>query len=337
VYTTLLFFFIIFTALNHLLTDLVLVVVLSSYLIFINQIKKINPNKDRDVVLIVFAIIVFFAVSIYILEIFSLSINFFTSGMDVYKFLPQSSLKGGSIPATIPIIEEFHTAISTFIFWIICIPGCLYLIKNPNKNIKASSFSYATLSLLTVFLLIYLSQRNFINSRFYYLISFTVCIFAAIFIILIFQSSRKTYTKVGVIIITLSLFIVCISSPPANITNNLYPSVAAPQTFPFESELSMISSLKTMDPKPLASDGTIAYIENRSGRADITSIDASIFYLDFINERDHTIILSDSIFKNTPGKEIFYPEKEVIINSLAANKFSKMFDCGRAGSYTYLG
>jgi hypothetical protein len=335
-HTILLFLFITYTTLTHILTSLVLLIMLSSFIFFINLRGNENHNlKNIGFMLIAFSIVTFFAVAIYMLFLFSNSISFLISGMNIYQSRPADSLRA-IVHVVRPTIEVLHENISLYIFWIISIPGCLYLIQKSNKNIKQIAFSFAALLFFAFFFLIIMTGREIINLRMYYIISFIVCIFAAIFIILTFQSTKKTYAKAGVIVITLLLCIICFISLPANITNALYPTLAGPQVYPFESELSMISSLRTMGSKPLASDTIFEYTESRLGRADITSIDASIYYLDFLHEKDHTIILSDSIFKMTPGKEIFFPEKEVVTYALVSNKFSKIFDVGRARSYIHL-
>ena len=330
IYMSLLVFFIIFTSLTHLLVNLILVIILTIYLICIN----IRTNSTKNYMLIAFSIIIFFGLTIYVFKFFSTTTAFLTSGMDVYKLHISSPLRTID-PNVRPFFEVFQEKLSMYLFWIVSIPGCLYLMQKSNKNIKTFSFSFAILSFFGFFLLILISGRDFVNIRVHYLNSFAVCIFSAIFIILIFQSVRKTYEKVGVIIIILLLCIVSMIAPQANITNPSFNSWAGPQIYPFESELSMISLLRTMDSKPLASDSGFEYTENKSGRADIISIDASLYYLNFFPEKDHTIILRDSIFKMTPGKEIFFPEKEIITYSLAANKFSKIFDVGRASSFIH--
>lgn len=338
-YTALLLLFITFTAMTHVLTDLVLLIILLSYIFFINLRDENNPNiKKMGFLLIGFSIIIFIALAIYIYILFSFSVSYFVSGMQIYELRASNELQR-IIPIVHyirPMIEVFHEKISLFTFWIISIPGCLYLIQKSNKNIKTLAFTFATLSFFAFFFYIIVSGREIINIRMYYLISFFVCIFSSIFIILIYTFAKKNYIKVAVIGLTLSLCIVCTISPPSNITNPLYSSLAGPLVYPSESELSMLSSLRTIDPKPLASDSTIVTTERFSGRTDISSIDPSIVYLEFFYNRDNTIIISDSIFKLTPGKEILFPEKEVITYSLATNKFSKMFDIGRARSYIYL-
>jgi hypothetical protein len=139
----------------------------------------------------------------------------------------------------------------------------------------------------------------------------------------------------AIIVIILSVCIISITHPGANITNPVFTLVGEPQIYPFESELSMVSSLRTIESKPLASDGTIYYTETMSGRADITDITTDFKYLDFSNARDNTIIVSDSIFKKTIGTDVKIPEKDLVIYSFAANRFSKFFDVGRARSYIY--
>ena len=334
-YIILLLFFILLITLTHPLTNLLIVIILPVYLFIWNQ--KTNATlkiRDQDFFLISFSLIIMFVWWIYSIQLFSHSLDFILSGMNFLELShPEDALRY-RIRLNLPIVEGFHMAISYFIFWIIGIPGCLYLIKRFN-DMKGVAFSFAGLSIFGLLSFVIITGREFINIRFYYLISFIFCIFAAIFIILIFQSTKKTWLKVVVVGIILSICIIGIIHPLANITNPIYGRPVGPQIYPFESESAMLSLLRIFDTKPLASDGTFEFCERHSGRTDITEINANIKFLDFYNIRHHTIIISDSIFKGGYSKEIHFPEKQIVVYSLGANKFSKFFDVGRARSYIY--
>jgi hypothetical protein len=329
---------IVLVTVTHLLVDVALIIILSTYVICINKLKRMDTAIERNKLnywLIAFALLIFVVVIMDITHTLTQLVDFVNSGMDIAKIQTLTPLKN-SVALVPPFFESLHEKICMYIFWIFGIFGCIYLIQKTNKNIKQVVFSFAALSFFVFFFLIIVTGLELINIRFYYIISFLCCIPAAIFLILSFQYSKKIYVKMGVIVIILSLCIVCIIFPLANISNPLYNNYVGPQIYPHESELYMLSTLRTIDEnKPLASDSTIEYTEMNSGRADITSIDASILFLNFKNDKDKIIIISDSIFKMTPGKEIFFPENNLVTYSLASDKFSKIVDVGYARSYVY--
>jgi 4-amino-4-deoxy-L-arabinose transferase-like glycosyltransferase len=333
----LLLFFIILATLTHITTIIVLIIFLVIFLFIINQILNDTPKtRNQDIILIVFSLFVMFVWWIYGVAMFSLPIKVFLSGLDLYSYqrIGDSIRESGLLQLS--IIENFHGVMSNFLFFIVGVPGAVYLTRNYNKNTRGFTFSFAGLSLLALLFLITFTGREIINIRYYYLISFFFCIFAAIFIILIFQSTRKSLVKIAVIIIILSICSISITPPGANITNPVFTLVGNPQIYPFESELSMLSSLRMIESKPLASGDTIVYCEEMSGRADITNILANFKYLDFSDTRGYTIMLSDSIFKKTPGTDIRIPEKKLVLYSFASNRYSKFFDVGRSETYIYL-
>ena len=334
----LLVFFIILITVTHALFNIAIVIVLIVYLLFFRQ-KSADASKiqNLDFLLITFSVIIMLVWWIYYLHFFSQSVDFLLSGLDYseYRMRLMNDPFKEITSINLPFIESFHLNMSNFIFWIFGIPGCLYLIKKGDSNNTGYAFSFVGLTLIGLLSILIITGRSIINSRYFYLYSFIFCIFTAIFIILIFQSTRKVHMKIAIAIIILSLCIMCTIHPLANITNPIYGRPVGPQIYPFESELSMVSLLRSFNTKPLASDNTFAYCERMSGRSDITDITKNLKFLDFNNARDYSIVLSDSIFKVGYSKEITYPDQEIIQFSLGNGKFSKCFDVGRAGTYIF--
>jgi hypothetical protein len=293
-----------------------------------------SKTMNHEVILIVFSTITTIIFWVYYFNIFAYPFQVFISGMNVYQMQLVNTIYQANF-VQFSVIDTFFSIMPNFLFWIIGVPGCIYLMKYYYKNKIGFAFSFATLTILIFLSALIITGKDIDNVRYYYLLSFFFCIFAAIFVMLIFKSTKKFLVKIAIMAIIFCICFISITHPSANITNPVFTLVGGPQTFPFESELSMLSSLRLIESKPLASDFTIFYCEDMLGKSDITDISANIKNLDFSDTEDNTIIISDSIFKLTIGSNINYPKKDLIINSLAANRFSKFFDVGRAGSYIY--
>lgn len=335
-YSILLAFLVVLITLTHPLTNILFFIFMLIYIISINS----GANREKklifsqDVYLILFSFFFMLSYWIYVNNLFYRTIDFIQLGMNYFE---PSTFANESIIGLLPkqsIIERFHMSMSFFLIWIIGVPGCLYLTRN-NYGKKQNSFAYVGFFVMGLMAIVIISGKEFINIRFFYLITFIFTIFFAIFITLILQSIKRSLLKILTLIIVILICTIGFTHPLANITNPLYSKPTGPKIYPQESESLMMTTLRLFNSKTLASDGTFTYCEQMLGKSDIKDISNIIQSLNFKNGQDFTIILSDSIFKSSYSNTILYPEKNFVIFSLDDYQFSKIFDIGRVRAYSH--
>jgi len=233
-----------------------------------------------------------------------------------------------------PLREQLFNNLGMFLFFAFSFIGIFYMISRRGSG---SSFAMAWVGLapLAIGFFSLISGHSVIEHRWWYFaqVLLSIPLAVAIYVVGTWKSKTPLYLYSFVFGFVVTLSILTIMSPPANVDNSIFSPNSSIRQAPTESELALIATLISKWDGPIKSDEYFAGIQNIQYPL-VSSFSRQLHSNDFFDLNDHIITIREAIISK-PFKLFSSQYKlDYDLNAkLDGQGFSRIYDSNSGSGY----
>jgi hypothetical protein len=236
--------------------------------------------------------------------------------------------------SSLPFSEQLLSILGVFLFFAISLIGCLYMISRKFENPRSSIISIGGVVPLSLGFLALISGKSIIESRWWYFSQILLALPVAVALLLLCLSVKS---KVGQSLLlmglTFSLSLLMVLSPPVNLDN---PAITENLTIRYAftaSELQAMETVSNIWSKEIGVDSYYYKVMDWSSYS-VEDIVEQIYSRDYSAIQDMYVLIRREIvvhpfrFRAYTYKLDYDPNE-----ALAAQRFSRVYDCGSVSGF----